>query len=302
VISRFALIGVVWLGACAGAPEWQEDLTQAIRQSRAQRQDLAVFFAMDDNAASDHTWNSLVDPAVRAELAAGDFAAVVCDAFERAHLYRGWIGYGEGFGLAVLDADGRAYAARPGPQDPNEAAAFLRRFAAARKDQMGLRDMLAQPVAAPMDQHALGCLLLELGCCNDYAEDLLLKAATAGVMDARHRLARHYATVGDVAAARRWMNDAPRTPPALVTEGYVLFKERNFADAASTLEQALTKDQTDDERQRAMLYLGKALHEAKEDGRALTVLKALAGEGRGSVFEAAAVHMQEHVVDPGHVF
>jgi hypothetical protein len=44
------------------------------------------------------------------------------------------------------------------------------------------------------------------------------------------------------------------------------------------------------------------LHEAKEDGRALTVLKALAGEGRGSVFEAAAVHMQEHVVDPGHVF
>jgi uncharacterized protein HemY len=103
-----------------------------------------------------------------------------------------------------------------------------------------------------------------------------------------------------VTAARRWLRDAPKTPSALVTEGYVLFKERRHADAAAVLERALATNELGEERQRALLYLGKALHESRQDDRAMPLLEALAREGTGSTFEAAARHTLGHVRSPDH--
>ena len=92
----------------------------------------------------------------------------------------------------------------------------------------------------------------------------------------------------------------PRTGPALVSEGYVLFKERRHREAAAVLEQALAAGGLGDERQRAVLYLGKALHEDQQDARAKPLLAALAAEGTGSTFEAAARHTLAHIADPQH--
>ncbi len=295
------LAGLAGLAACAAAPRWQHDVAAAIGGARSAQQELVVYFALPGRDASDRMQRALDDPAVLAALADGDFAAAVADGGSRASLYREWVGGGEGMGIAVLDGAGRCYAARPGPQDPPELAAFLRQCARSRAQLALLRQQVAQRPVAPLDQHALGCLLLELGCRTE-SEALLLLAATAGVADARHRLARLYALDGDVAAARRWLTGVPRTPPALVTEGYVRFKERRHADAIAAFEQALRDGGTKlgRDRQRALLYLGKALHESKDDARATPILQALAAEGTGSTFEAAAVHTLGHVRDPRH--
>ncbi|MFY9341092.1 MAG: hypothetical protein WAT39_01295, partial [Planctomycetota bacterium] len=105
---------------------------------------------------------------------------------------------------------------------------------------------------------------------------------------------------GDVAGARVWLEAAPRTGPALVTEGYVLFKERRHHEAVAVFEESLRTNLPADERQRALLYLGKALHEDKQDARAVPLLEALAAEGTGSTFEAAALHTLGHLRDGQH--
>lgn len=290
---------VVAFAACAASPRWQDDVTLALRQARATGQELVVYFALPGRDASDRMQQSLADPAVLAALGDGGFLAAIADGTTRQNLYAAWIGGGEGMGIAVLDGDGRCYAARPGPQDPPELAAFLAMCAGSRRELASLRQRVAGPAAAPGDRHALGCLLLELGCRRE-SEALLLDAATAGVADARHRLARLYALDGNVTAARRWLASAPKTPSASVTEGYVLFKERQHAAAIGVFEQALQSDALGADRQRALLYLGKALHEDRQDARAIPLLQALAAEGTGSTFEAAARHTLGHIRDPQH--
>lgn len=295
---RDALAAIAVLAGCAAPKHWQPDLRAALVAARTGERDLVVFFALPGREASDRMQGSLDDPRIAAALRDGDFAAVVCDGAERSRLYGDWVGGGEGMGIAVLDGKGRAYAARPGPQDPPELAAFLRRCAALRADVRSLRDR-ADPLAAPMDQHALGTLFLELGCVRE-AEPLLLAAATAHVVDARHRLARLHALHGDVVRARQWLASAPKTPAARVTEGYVLFKERRHREAVAVLEDALRESKIGDDRQRALLYLGKALHEDRQDARAVPLLEALAAEGTGSTFEAAAMHTLGHIRDGQH--
>lgn len=284
--------------ACASA-RWQTELQPALSAARARRQDLVVFFALPGRDASDRMQASLTDPQVLAALAAGRFAAVIADGAQRDRLYAQWIGGGEGMGIAVLDGQGEVYAARPGPQDAPELAAFLRLCAAARGELAGARAAVAAATVAPLDKHRLGCILLQLGC-RIHCEPLLLDAALAGVADARHRLARLYALDGNLAAARRWLADAPKTPAALVTEGYVCFKERRHAAAIAAFERALQAPGLGIERQRALLYLGKALHENGQDDRAVPMLKALAAERTGSTFEAAAQHTLGHLEDAQH--
>lgn len=295
---RAAPLLLALVAACTAAPAWQGDLQQALLTARGERRELVVFFALPGRDQSDRMQASLGDPAVLAALAAGDFVAVTCDGQERARLYDEWVGGGEGMGIAVLDGEGRVYAVRPGPQDPPELAAFLRRCMAARSELATWRHLVAQPAVAPLDRHQLGCLLLELGC-RKQAEPLLVDAAMAGVVDARHRLARLHALDGNVAAARRWLRDAPKTPAAQVTEGYVLFKERRHAEAVAVFDGALAAGGLGADRQRALLYLGKALHEARQDQRAVPLLEALAAEGTGSTFEAAALHTLGHIRDAG---
>lgn len=286
------------LAGCASAPVWQDDVATALSAARRAQRDLVVFFALPGRDVSDRMQRSLGEPVVGDALAAGDFAAAICDGSVRARLYSQWVGYGEGMGIVVLDSDGRVYASRPGPQDPPELAAFLRRCATLRASLAALRDR-PESARSPAEQHALGVLFLELGCVRD-AEPLLVSAAMAGVADAHHRLARLHALNGNLVRARQWLVNAPQTPASRVTEGYVLWKERRHGEAVQVLEAAARDPRIGDERQRALLYLGKALHDGKQDERAVAVLQALAAEGTGSTFEAAALHTLAHVRDPQH--
>lgn len=298
-MRALALTFVMSCAGCAVAPAWQTDLPAALAAARAARQDLVVLFALPGREASDRMQASLGDAAIGNALAAGSFQAVVCDGASRARLYGEWIGGGEGMGIAVLDGDGKAYAARPGPQDPPELAAFLRLCASSRDELATLRAAVGAASSGPLDKHRLGCLLLQLGARRD-CEPLLLDAAMAGVADARHRLARLYALDGDVVRARQWLAGAPKTPEAQATEGYVLFKERRHGEAVKVLDAALRTGKLGADRQRALLWLGKALHEDRQDERAVPLLEALAAEGTGSTFEAAALHALGHIRNPQH--
>lgn len=200
-------------------------------------------------------------------------------------------------GIAVLDGGGRVYAARPGPQDPAELAAFLDMCAGARQPLATLRAAVPEVQAQPIDQYHLGRLLLKLGCRVD-CEPLLRDAALAGVPGARHHVARLYALDGHVTKARHWLKHVHQTAQTQMTEGYVLFKERRYKESAVVLEAALKTGRLGEDRQRAMLYLGKALHEDRRDGKAVPLLEALSKEGTGSTFEAAALHTLGHIQNP----
>ena len=297
---RAAVALALLLGACASPSTWDVDLSQALAACNGTGQDLVVYFALPGREASDRMQRSLGDPLIAAALRDGGFLAVVADGSLQAGFYSRWLGGGsEGMGIAVLDATGRAYAGRPGPQDPPELAAFLRQCAALRRDLAALRATAATQPANLYDRYRLGSLLLQLGCRTE-CEEPLREAAIAGIADARHLLARLYALDGHLAEARQWLAGAPRTPAAQVTEGYVLFKERRHEEAVAVFEAALSTGELGDDRQRALLYLGKALHENKQDDRALPLLRALAAEGTGSTFEAAAVHTLGHIQQPEH--
>lgn len=285
------------LAGCTAAGRWQDDVLVALADSRAAGRELVVYFALAGHEASDRTTAGLRDPIVLAALGRGDFAAVIVDGVARENLYREWIGSGDGMGIAVLDGQGRAYAARPGPQDPAVLVAFLDTCAAARSELAEARAAAAAATATPEDKHRLGVMLLRLGC-RVQCEPLLIDAALAGIADARHRLARLYALDGNVTAARRWLRHVPQTPAARVTEGLVLYEERRYADAATVLGEAVAAGGLGEERQMALLYLGKALHRDGRDARAVPVLAALAQEGTGSTFEAAALHVLAHIEDP----
>lgn len=287
--------------ACAGAPPaWGADLVTELQAARTAGQDVAVYFALPDRELSDRMEEqALPDPVVLAALAAHGFRSLRVDAGRHGNLYRAWVGGGEGMGICVLDSVGRVYAARPGPQDPPELAAFLRLCALRREAIRAARTRLAADPRDAAAHHALGCVLLELGC-RIGTEEHLVTAAQAGIGDAWHRLARLHALDGDVAAARKWLPNAPQTSFALVTEGYVLFKERRHAEAVAVLQQALQRGGLDQDRQRALLYLGKSLHECGRGPEAVHVLRMMAAEGTGSTFEAAALHALRHLQDPSH--
>ena len=287
------------LASCQSTVGWQGDVVGAIAEARRAGQELVVFFALPGRELSDRMQGTLGASVVQAALCDGGYAAAIADGVQRKNLYQAWIGFGEGMGIAVLGTDGQCHAARPGPMDPDELAAFLRLCSSQRATLAAARAAAAGERPDPLAQHALGCLYLQLGRTR-LAEPLLLDAASAGVADARHRLARLYALDGNLAAARRWLVHGPRTGPALVTEGYVLFKERRHPDAVAAFERALARQDLGDDRQRALLYLGKALHEQKRDDRAVPVLEALAAEGTGSTFEAGALHTLSHIRNPQH--
>ena len=287
------------LAACAAPPRWQQDLNVALREARRAGREVVVFFALPGRELSDRMEARIDHPVIMNAIGRSGFAAVRCDGVARKRLYGAWIGGGEGMGVAVLDRQGAVYCARPGPQDPEQLAALLDLCAARRADLATLRQRQSAAPGDPLLQHDLGCLYLQLGC-RVHSEPLLLEAATAGVVDARHRLARLYALDGNVAAARRWLASAPRTPAAMATEGYVLFKERRHRDATTVFYEALATGKLGDERQRAVLYLGKALHENEQDDEAVPVLEALVEERTGSTFEAAALHTLGHIYNPDH--
>ncbi len=63
------------------------------------------------------------------------------------------------------------------------------------------------------------------------------------------------------------------------------------------LQAALATGQLGAERQRAVLFLAKAWHDARRDDRAEPLLVALVAEGTGSLAEAQAAHVLRHLRD-----
>lgn len=293
-----AVAAVLAFAGCAVGPRWQDDMQGALSAARQHGRDLVVFFALPGHDISERMLARLEDPTVMAALGRGGFAAVRCDGLTRKRIYTQWVGYGEGMGIAVLDGNGAVYATRPGPMDPPEFAAFLDLCAASRRELAAARAAAAVADAGPLEQYRLGLIYLELRNVK-VAEPLLLDAALAGVADARHRTARLYALAGQLTTARRWLRNAPRTPAAETTRGYLLYKERRYREAAAVLEAALQHGELGADRQLALLFLGKALHEDRRDDRAVPLLESLIAEGTGSTFEAAAMHTLDHIERPG---
>lgn len=286
--------------ACAGAPPlWTDDVPQGLARTRSAGTDTVVFFALPGREASDRMERmALRDPGVLAAMAEGGLASVRADGFERKRLYADWIGSGEGMGIAVVGADGQVIGARPGPQDAPELAAFLRLCIGKRQELAALRVVQATS-PGPANDHALGTLLLQLGC-RKQAEPLLLEAAMAGRPQAAIELALLYGQDGRLDEARRWLKHTGGSPAAKVVDGYVAFKERRHQDAVRVLEAALRQDLTDEERQRASLFLGKALHESGRSQEALVILRQLSAEATGSTFAGAALHTIAHIENPSH--
>ncbi|MEQ1631121.1 MAG: hypothetical protein ABL997_02030 [Planctomycetota bacterium] len=287
--------------ACSSANVgWSTDATGTLRSARAAGRDVAVFFHLKGREQSDRMVAvALSDREVERALADGDFAALQLDGFAHQRLYGTWIGGGEGMGLCVLDGSGRVYASRPGPQDPPEVAAFLRRCAAEREALAKLRSDHALLPEDGKTNLALGSLLLELGCRVD-SEPMLLLAAQRGELEAHHRLARLFALDGMCQRARQWLRTAPPSPQADVTLGYVLFKERRYSESAAVLVGPAARRDLGDDGLRARLYLGKSLHECGRDQEARALFESLLGEAKGTTFGAAAAHSLTHLDDTNH--
>lgn len=288
-------------GACVSAPEpWAADLLPALSSARKSGRHVVAFFALPGREQSDRMERECIgEPVVRDALRRGGFASVRLDGFQQQRLYGEWVGGGEGMGLCVLDRDGKPYAARPGPLDAPEVAALLDACIANRVRIEGLR---AEVAAAPTDAalcHALGCMLLDLGC-RVGAEPLLLQAAHGGALDAHHRLARLYALDGHVVRARQWLRTSLPSPAADVTLGYVLFKERRYREAAETLANPAQDPSLGDDALRARLYLAKSLIQSGDKEAARAVLVPLSRDARGSTFGAAADHSIAHLDSGDH--
>lgn len=294
-----AVACAAWLASCAAPPSWQRDVSLAVSQAQARGQDLVVYFALPGQDRSDAMEAQLADEVVLAALAAGGYSAVVANAIDRKRLYEAWVGGADGMGMCVLDENSYCYAARPGPQDPGQVAAFLDLCAEKRAEVRRLRARLQGADAGIMDEFELGRLLLQLGC-RVNAGELLRNAAVTGVAEARYHLAHLYALDGNVTAARQWLRAAPKTPGARWVEGYVLFKEHRYVEAVQVIQEAVATNKLGSERQNALLYLGKSLHQAKRDREAIPILEALVAEGTGSTYEAAATHTLGHIYNPDH--
>ena len=289
------------VAACSTPEPWAVDAVSTLAEAREQDADVVIFFALPGRVLSDQMErDSLTAPEVLEALQEQRFHSLRLDGFSRQRLYDNYIGGGEGMGICVLDKQGRVFAARPGPQDPPELAAYLRLVGAHRAEVLAARAKLASQPADPVVNYELGVLLLELGC-RVGTDALLIAAAQGGMMDAHHRLARLYALDGRLTRARQWLRTAHPTPAASVTEGYVLYKERRHAQAVATFEQALAEGGlTPDEELRARLFLGKALHQEGKETQAEAVLRALVAASPGSTYAGAAMHALHHIQDPNH--
>lgn len=261
---------------------------------------MVVYFALPGREQSERmAAQALPDPLVTAALSAAGFDSCSVDGFALRQRYDEWVGGGEGMGIVVLDEQRRVLAARPGPQDAPELAAYVELVADRRPAIAAARAALQQRPDDPELAAALGEQLLELGCRQE-TRTLLQFAAHGGVPRAAARLARLYALDGHLRQARQWLARAPAGPQVAVTEGYVLFKERRYVEAAAVLRAALDGGGLGDEQARAQLFCGKALHESGRQPEAVRELHALIAAYPGSTFAGAALHTLQHIRNPDH--
>lgn len=300
-----ATIACAWLAlaGCAVVPPpapWQGDVTATLAAAQAAGADTVVYFALPGRDLSDRMeQNSLPSAPVVDALQRGGYWSARVDGFAHAARYDEWVSFGEGMGLCVIDAEGRCYAARPGPQDPPELAAWLQLVAAQRSKVAAARARVASAPRDPAANYELGGLWLELGYRKE-TEAVLRIAADGGIADAWQRLARLAVLGGQLEQARGYLAKAPDTAATAFTLGYLRYKERRHADAARILQAALQRPDIGDDRQRIQLFLGKALHESGAEADATRVLQSLIAEGTGSTFEGAARHTLQHIQSPDH--
>jgi tetratricopeptide (TPR) repeat protein len=291
------------LASCAIAPPpapWQQDPGRTLQAAQAAGADTVFYFALPGRDLSDRMeQNSLRSDSVLAALERGGFWSARIDGFAQAQRYDQWVGGGEGMGVCVLDAEGHCYAARPGPQDPPELAAWLALVAKQRSEVAAARAAVAASPRDPAANYHLGGLWLELGYRKD-TEAVLRVAAEGGIADAWQRLARLAVLGGQLEQARTFLAKSPDTAATAFTWGYLRYKERRHAEAARILRAALQRPDLGADRQRVQLFLGKALHEAGAEAEATRVLQSLIAEGTGSTLEGAARHTLQHIQSPDH--
>lgn len=302
VASLVVLFLAAVLSGCAVAVPWRVAADPASVFLRSDGRDTIVYFALPGRELSDRmeqgTLNSTL---VLAALQRGDFCTAWLDGFRRADCYDAWLCGGEGMGVCVLDAAGQLIAARPGPQDPPELAAWIDLVANRRSALQKARAAVAAMPFSAAANYQLGCLSLELGC-RVGTEAALLLAADVGIADAWQQLARLAVLSGQLEKARDYLAKAPDSAASACTEGYLRFKERRHAEAVLVLSAALARPDLGLDRQRTLLFLAKALHETGAEIEAMRVLDSLIAEGTGSTFEGAARHTRNHIQNPvqGH--
>jgi hypothetical protein len=292
--DRARVLLLLLLAGCAGGEPWSPDAGAAIARAAAAGRELVLFVALPGRELSDRMAREALPAAgVLAALRAGGYASATLDGFTHHDRYAQWIGAGEGMGIVVLGPDGLPNAARPGPQDPAELAAFLR-FAAAQRDVLAAARAACRAAPdAPDAALRLGRCLLDLGC-RRQALGWLQRADAGGEAEAARLLALLHGQDGRLAEARVALHRAGSAPEAGVADGYLCFKERRHAEAVARLEASLAQPLPPRERQRAMLFLGKALHECRRDAEARAVLTELATTAAGSTFAGAALHALSH--------
>lgn len=289
------------LGACELPPKpWSPDVDGVVASARADGLETVVFLALPGRELSDRMEREVLrSSAIELALDAGRFRTARVDAFARQDLYAAWVGSGEGMGLAVLDGSGRCHAARPGPQDAPELEAFLRLCVSRRQALVVAQGLLDARPDDPDAMIRLAEIFLELGA-RVRAEPLLLAAAEQRPQRVAPLMALLHGQDGRLQAARKWLERAPAGAQRDVIDGYLCFKERRHAEAIALFRGALAQGGLPDrEQQRARLYLGKSLQETGQTAEALTVLRSLLAEARGTVFAGAAEHTIEHIKNPG---
>lgn len=283
------------LVACATPPPaaWDAPLGEARAQAHGADALLVVFVALPGRELSDRMeQQALRDPRVLEVLRRHAYVTARIDGFRDATHYAQWIGSGEGMGIAVLDPAGLVGAARPGPQDAPELAAFLEQAAQSRAALAELRRNAPRSLARAE-------LLVELGCRRE-AEPLLRQLAAGGDPRAALLLALLLGQDGRLLDARAALAAVPAGPERDVVDGYICFKERRHAEAVAILERVPSSAVPARERWRAALYRGKALAACGRTEDALAVLQVLAEDARGTTFAGAAEHALTHILDPDH--
>lgn len=286
----YCAAALLLLAGCT-ATDWQE------LPEPGELANTVVFVALPGRELSDSMVHAaLRAPVVLQALSDGGFRSVSLDGFAHSAYYRTWIGSGEGMGICVFDHAGRVIGTRPGPQDAEELAAYLRLVASLRERVLAARVTHAQTGDAA-SAVALAQLLLELGVRRE-TEALLQQACAADSARARELLAQLHALEGRLEAARALLAQCAPSPTVAVTTGYLLYKERRHAEAAATLAAALRTD-LGREQLRARLFYAKALHECG-DARAERELLALIDSAPGTVIAGAAMHTLAHLRDKSH--
>jgi tetratricopeptide (TPR) repeat protein len=318
--SLAALVSLLigsWLSGRAGALRsaagieaiWQSDLSTAVALARQRGKPLHVHFTRASAPLAVRMDATLEAPPV-AHLAQKRFVNLRLDSLANAGVFRDWLGGAGLLGSCILDfsagEEPDVVAVLAGYVEPERYVEFLDATVRSLPRLRGLREEAATWPAAN----------LELG--ELYAAQRSQPRAHAAFLAAlSHRplrasalehLARLDVAVGQVARARRELDEARALPQErdleryVLTEALVLSAERRVSAAVALLLQQLPALTTPGELDQSLLLLGALEHELGRNVDALAHLGRLRQGGESPALARAASDLVFHVQHPqaGH--